>query len=457
MTARVQENTANAMHAGSLRDLISNIASVGRQAFAGRTNGYCGGDIGDMCRRLLEIRAEASAVSLAEEIIHTYAELNDGERLDFFNVLLDEFLPDSDNLDAAIEAYQANPTPDAHMKLMKAADSPRQTLLRAMNMAPHGTAAIVSMREDLKCFLRQQPQLVPVESDMVYLLRLWFNRGFLSIARIDWHTPAAILEKLIAYEAVHEIKGWDDLRRRLAADRRFFAFFHPALPEEPLVFIEVALMQGLTGSIKSVLQQDQPGEDNRGKPDTAIFYSISNCQPGLAGVSFGDFLIKQVTEELSAELPHIKTFSTLSPIPGFRRWLGAAATNMVGDLPLNDVGRQHLLRLTEPNWHVDETVAAELEPVLLSLCAHYFLKVKKHGEPVDPVARFHLRNGARLERINWRGDCSAKGLKQSAGMLVNYVYETKSVTQNHEAHVNDGEVISSPGVQQLLKAKVVLA
>lgn len=443
------------MNAGSLRNLISNIASVGRQAFGGR-NGHSG-DIGDMCRRLLEIRGEASAVSLAEEIIDNYAGLDDEDRRKFFRTLLTEFLPDAAILDDAIEVYQANPTPESHMRLVKAADSPRQTLFRAINIAPEGTAAIVSMREDLRRFLRKQPDLVPVDSDIVYLLRLWFNRGFLSIERIDWHTPAAILEKLIAYEAVHEIKGWDDLRRRLASDRRFFAFFHPALPDEPLVFVEIALMQGLTGSIETVLQQDQPSEDNRGNPDTAIFYSISNCQPGLAGVSFGDFLIKYVADELSAEMPHIKTFSTLSPIPGFRRWLEDAIKNKVADLPLGELGRQQLQRLADPDWHRDEAAAAELEPALLSLCAHYFINVKNNAEPIDPVARFHLRNGARLERINWRGDCSSKGLQQSAGMLVNYVYDSKSLTQNHEAYVNDGEIVASPAVAQLLKAKVIAA
>ena len=445
------------MKTGSLRDLISNIASVGRQAFGSSIRRGHGGDIGDMCKRLLEIRGEASAVWLAEEIIDTYAELDDDKRLEFFGVLLDEFLPNAENLNAAIKFYQASPTPDAHMKLVKAADSPRQSLFRAINAAPEGTAAIVAMREDLNRFLRQQPQLLPVDSDIVYLLRLWFNRGFLCIERIDWHTPASILEKLIAYEAVHEITGWDDLRRRLASDRRFFAFFHPALPDEPLVFVEVALMRGLTESIESVLQQDQPSEDDCGNPDTAIFYSISNCQPGLKGVSFGDFLIKYVTDELSAELPHIKTFSTLSPIPGFRHWLDDAVRNKVGDLPLTELGRRQLRQLNDPNWHLDKSAAAELEPVLLSLCAYYFLNIKKYGEPLDPVARFHLRNGARLERINWLGDCSPKGLRQSAGMLVNYVYEPKSVTQNHEAYVNDGEIISSSIVQQLLKAKVIAA
>jgi malonyl-CoA decarboxylase len=445
------------MNNESLRNLISNIASVGRQAFGrGDSNGH-GGDIDVMCRRILEIRGEASAVSLAKEIIDAYARLSEDGRLDFFNVLLREFLPDAEILNDAIEIYQANPTPDTHMKLVKAADSPRQTLFRAINMAPEGTAAIVSMRQDLRRILREQPKLLPVDSDILYLLRLWFNRGFLRIERIDWGSPAAILEKLIAYEAVHEIKGWDDLRRRLASDRRFFAFFHPALPDEPLVFVEVALMQGLIGSIDTVLQQGQPSDDNQGKPDTAIFYSISNCQPGLAGVSFGDFLIKYVTDELSAEMPHIKTFSTLSPIPGFGRWLEDALANGASDLPASELGRQRLEQLADPDWYVDEKASADLEPVLLSLCAHYFLNVKQNGEPVDPVARFHLRNGARLERINWRGDCSEKGLRQSAGMLVNYVYESTSVTQNHESYVNDGEVISSPGVNQLLKAKVIAA
>lgn len=442
------------MNIGSLRNLISNIASVGRQAFGG---GLQSGDIGVLCKRLLEIRGEASSVSLAEQIVLTYALLDEDERLDFFRVLLHDFLPDPVVLEDAIEIYQANPTPDAHMRLLKAADSPRQALFRAINMAPHGTEAIVSMREDITHLLRQHPDLKPVESDIVYLLRLWFNRGFLKLERIDWHTPAAILEKLIAYEAVHEIKGWDDLRRRLASDRRFFAFFHPALPNEPLVFVEVALMKGLTGSIDSVLHQDQPDAENAGKPDTAIFYSISNCQPGLKGVSFGDFLIKHVTDELAAELPDIKTFATLSPVPGFRNWLDAAVTDETARLPLGDFGRRRLQRLDEADWHLDETAVAELEPLLLKLCAHYFLHAKSAGEPVDPVARFHLRNGARLERINWLGNTSSKGLVQSSGMLVNYVYDRKTVTQNHEAYVNHGEIISSAAVQQLLKAREIAA
>ena len=445
------------MNAGSLRNLISNIATVGRQAFRGKPRSGHSGEITDMCKRLLEIRGEASAVSLAKQIIATYADLEDDDRHDFFNVLLHDFMPDAEVLHEAIEIYLAYPTPDSHMKMVKAADSPRQTLFRAINMAPEGTAAIVSMREDLRRFLPKQPNLLPVDSDIVYLLRLWFNRGFLRIERIDWNTPAAILEKLIAYEVVHEIQGWDDLRRRLASDRRFFAFFHPALPDEPLVFVEVALMQGLTNSIDQVLQQEQPTENTQTIPDTAIFYSINNCQPGLIGVSFGDFLIKHVTDELSAELPHIKTFSTLSPIPGFRKWLATTTERMPAELPLSDSEHQTLKMLDDPEWNTDAAKCAELEPVLLTLCAHYLLNVRTGDEPLDPVARFHLRNGARLERINWCGCMSSKGIVQSAGMLVNYVYEPRSVTQNHEAYVNNGTVISSPAVQQLLKSRVIAA
>ncbi|MBT8077986.1 MAG: malonyl-CoA decarboxylase [Gammaproteobacteria bacterium] len=445
------------MKAGSLRNLISNIASASRQAFSGKARPGHNGDIADMCKRLLQIRAEASAISLAVEIIETYAGLDDDAKLAFFRVLLNEFLPNPEVLGEAIEIYQANPTPDTHMKMVKAADSPRQTLLRAINMAPEGTAAIVAMREDLNRFLPRHPRLLPVDSDMVYLLRLWFNRGFLTLERIDWNTPAAILEKLIAYEVVHEIQGWDDLRRRLEKDRRFFAFFHPALPEEPLVFVEVALMKGLTDKIACVLQQDNPCELSNERPDTAIFYSINNCQPGLKGVSFGDFLIKHVTDKLSAELDHIKTFSTLSPIPGFRTWLDDVLKFTPGELPLAEAERKILAVLSDDGWHEDEGLCAELQPVMLTLCAHYLLNVKKHGEPIDPAARFHLRNGARLERINWLGNPSAKGLQQSAGMLVNYVYEPKKVTENHEAYVNEGQIVASAAVQQLLKARVIAA
>ena len=267
------------------------------------------------------------------------------------------------------------------------------------------------------------------------------------LVRIDWNTSATILEKLIHYEAVHEIRDWQDLHRRLAEDRRCFAFFHPGLRDEPLIFVQVALVKGLAGAVQPLLESAEVGDPNRA--DTAVFYSISNCQDGLKGISFGNFLIKQVVAELSAELPNLRHFVTLSPIPGFGKWLHRTMTDRV---ETGDERAQAILQtLQRGDWYRDSPVAKELEIPLKQLCARYLLKEKKHAMPLDPVARFHLGNGARLERINWLGDISAKGIRQSAGMLVNYYYDLSSIEKHHEAYANSGEVIASKAVTGLIR------
>jgi malonyl-CoA decarboxylase len=315
-----------------------------------------------------------------------------------------------------------------------------------MNMAAGGTAALVDMRQDLLAHVRKMPELRPLDSDLRHLLGSWFNRGFLEIRRIDWQTPAALLEKLIDYEAVHEIQGWDDLRRRLAPDRRCFAFLHPALPGEPLIFVEVALTTGLAASIQPLLARDGDEAAARAREaaaDTAIFYSISNCQDGLRGVSLGNFLIKQVVEELKAELPRIVRFSTLSPVPGFRRWLEAASQR--GALPAPD---WEILQADAPWWEKPEAAEALRRP-LTAACARYLTTPSEGRGPADAVAKFHLGNGARLERINWLGNTAPRGIAESFGIMVNYLYDPEQIEANHEAFVR-GTYVRSLEVNNLL-------
>ncbi|HEY0422349.1 MAG TPA: malonyl-CoA decarboxylase, partial [Rhodopila sp.] len=357
----------------------------------------------------------------------------------------------------------------------------RQELLRRMNMSPGGTAALVAMRRDLLGHLRDNPSLKPLDYDLRHLLGSWFNRGFLELRRIDWQTPAAVLEKLITYEAVHEIQGWEDLRRRLAADRRCFGFFHPALPGEPLIFVEVALTEGLAASVQPLLARegDEVAERARERAaDTAIFYSISNCQDGLRGISFGNFLIKQVVEELKAELPGLVRFSTLSPVPGFRRWLERrlaaedaanvlredemAELRLAAGQPIEEGDPAALLGglLGTERWWETPQLADALRLPLTRLCATYLTttvesrgsaegKSARSRAPADPVARFHLGNGARLERVNWLGNTAARGIKESYGIMVNYLYDPDEIEANHEGFVR-GMVVRSAAVDALV-------
>src|SRR4051812_27039005 len=394
-----------------------------------------------LTKAMLSERGEASGAAVARELQESLAALGPEDRLAFFRFLAEGFTPDTAKLRKAAEAWLAAPGAEAAARLADAAEPPRQELLRRMNMAPGGTAALVRMREELGGPARQDPALKLLDADLRHLFASWFNRGFLELRRIDWQTPAAVLEKLIRYEAVHEIQGWDDLRRRLDADRRCFAFFHPALPGEPLIFVEVALVQGLAAAVQPLLSRDSPPGD-LAQADTAIFYSISNCQEGLRGISFGNFLIKQVVEELKAELPQITRFSTLSPVPGFRRWLeqrldsaGTEAANadaavfsedeakrlvtVAGGILVDAIDAFRTL-IGEGEWWRDPDRVEVLRAPLLRLCATYLTRPSKGVSAIDSVARFHLGNGARLERINWLGNTSVRGIKESFGLMVNY-------------------------------------
>jgi len=405
----------------------------------------------DLCHALLAERGEPSSAALAMEALAVYSTLDEPGRGEFFETLARDFGPDQESLLRAIDAYRATPTHRTLSALEQAIEPPRQELFRRLNMAPGGTAALVEMRGRILAMMGERTQLQPVEYDLAHLLRSWFNRGFITLQRIDWHTPAHILEKLIQYEAVHEINGWDDLRRRLAADRRCFGFFHPALPDEPLIFVEVALVRGLASAVQPLLDPASEMVDAE-RADTAIFYSISDCQPGLRGISFGNFLIKQVAAELQAELGKVKTFATLSPVPGLRAWLDKS----LADLTLLPGGMKLAAWLEKTRGSASRRAAPvpeDLRELLTSLCAHYLTRVQRNdGRPDDAVARFHLRNGARLERINWSADTSARGLASYAGLMVNYLYELDEVERNHEAYVNEGRISASRRVEGLARA-----
>jgi malonyl-CoA decarboxylase len=396
---------------------------------------------------LLSERGEASGALVALQLHEALGALDASDRHGFQRYLATEFRPDKAALRAAAERYLADSTAEAAATLAQAADPPRQELLRRMNMAPGGTGALIAMRSEINARLRGEPGLKLLDADLRHLFASWFNRGFLELRRIDWQTPAEVLEKLIAHEAVHEIKGWDDLRRRLAPDRRCFAFFHPALPGDPLIFVEVALVEGLATAVPPLLSQDidEPAARAQAvRADTAIFYSISNCHDGLRGVSFGNFLIKQVVEELRAEFPQLRQFSTLSPVPGFRRWLNQYLADGGGPgVPsLRDIE-------SDGGWH-DPAQSELLRPALMRLCALYLTRHPSAGSRIDPVARFHLANGARLERINWLGNTSPRAIQESFGIMVNYLYDHDSIEDNHQAFLRDGTIVRSPDVDALM-------
>ncbi|MDX2258121.1 MAG: malonyl-CoA decarboxylase [Hyphomicrobiaceae bacterium] len=400
---------------------------------------------------LVSGRGEASGVAIARQILQHYRILGGEERRAFFRYLAHTLRPDGGAVAAAVEAYRAAPGEAALSRLQAAVESPRQEFFRRLNLAPGATAEIVGMRRDLLRMPSDDTSLAAVDADLRHLFVSWFNRGFLVLRRIDWQTPAAILEKIIAYEAVHAINGWEDLRRRLdPADRRCFAFFHPSLIDEPLIFVEVALAHETPQAIRPVLdaaRRSQPIAE----PTTAVFYSISNCQDGLKGISFGNFLIKQVVEELARELPSLKTFVTLSPVPSFARWLDRLRADDP-DQVLTPADHEALKGLRNPGWADDAATAERLKATLMPLAAHYFTRARTaDNKPVDPVARFHLGNGARLESINWRGDLSEKGLREAHGLMVNYRYELKDIEKNHEAFANDGQVVVSRAVKSLLR------
>ncbi len=424
-------------------------------------------------RECLEARGgEVSARMRAAELGETYLELDAEGRRRFLDVLATEFGLDETALEAAIDHYRRAETPRikvaAERRLRQATLPRRVKLLTQFNALPEGIKFLVDLRADLLALEDRSPALDGLDADLRELLASWFDTGFLDLARITWDSPAALLEKLIAYEAVHEIRSWDDLRHRVESDRHLYALFHPRMPEEPLAFVEVALVKGIARNVQALLDggpSDAKPGDKPDAADTAIFYSITNTQKGLRGISFGEYLIKRVVQRLAVELPRIKTFATLSPIPGLRAWLETAPREAfeqalseaerggVRALGGNDDPRAALaVILARDDWHNDPVVRKALEGPLLRLCARYFTERRENGEPIDPVARFHLRNGARLEHVNWLGDTSAQGLSRSAGLMANYRYVLADMEKNHEAYVKDGRIAMSSEARSLIRS-----
>ena len=404
--------------ANALGDLLSTLLL--RRPF--KRGGSKEGSISKLCLSLLSEVTEVSGLQLAGVILEKYHELDEKGRLDFFSFLNKDLDIDPDLLVSLAQKYQETQSPEIFKRLSEASEPRRKELFRRLNHAPGATADLVKMREQLLSLLRENPSYARTDFDFIHLLRSWFNRGFLVLRQITWDTSASILEKIVEYEAVHEIKNLEDLRRRLLPkDRRCFAFFHPSMPDDPLIFVEVALTNGVATSIQKVLSESREEIDLQAA-NSAIFYSISNCQEGLSGISFGNSLIKQVVQDLSREMPHLKTFVTLSPIPGLTKWI-------------KDEGLEKLV---------------QDQGMLKQITAHYLVEVKgKNKRPIDPVAKFHLGNGAIIHQINIDADLSEKGLLQSKGVMVNYLYDLSKISQNVELFSKEGEISANTTIKSL--------
>lgn len=415
----------------------------------------------------LETRGgQVSARARAAELGETYLVLNEQGRRRFLEILARDYDVNTVEVDTAIaarqEAREEAERRRAENYLREALVPPRVKLLSQFNELSQGVKFLVDLRAELMMFAAEDIRLQALDGDIHALLASWFDIGFLDLKRMTWGTPATLLEKLIEYEAVHAIRSWDDLKNRLGEDRRCYAYFHPRMPDEPLIFVQVALVQGMSGNVQGLLDEGAPAGDPD-EADTAIFYSISNCHLGLAGVNFGNFLIKRVVDDLVRDLPNLKTFATLSPIPGFRDWIREHAN---GDqLTLFDDSEFQLLEsatgvadpitaieslLSQSDWTKKAELTAILEPILMRLCARYLVQSRNGQRARNRVAHFHLSNGARIERINWLADTSARGLEQSAGLMVNYRYKLADIEKNHEAYTGKGEVTASPAVKKLL-------
>ncbi|SNS09103.1 malonyl-CoA decarboxylase [Antarctobacter heliothermus] len=395
----------------------------------------------ELCDLLLTDLGDVSFSKVSRALLAKYRQMSVTEQRTFFDMLAHDFDIDADTLAQLATDYAKSRDPNTLAALTACAEPPRQELLRRLNRVAGATADLVAMRCDLLAMIKDAPHLAVIDQDFLHLFRSWFNQGFLVLRRINWDSPASILEKIIEYEAVHAIDSWDDLRRRLLPDdRRCYAYFHPAMPDEPLIFVEVALTDGIAGNIQAVLAEDRPAL-SPDKINTAVFYSISNCQKGLRGISFGNSLIKQVVEDLKTALPQLTTFVTLSPIPGFRRW----AEQALFTLPEAEAAK-----LAQA---MAEAETGEGDDTLRGYVARYLITEKhKRGGPLDPVARFHLGNGALIHDIHIGADRSANGLRQSCGAMVNYLYDLAQIDPNIERHSTSGTVAHARPLATLLKS-----
>ena len=421
------------------QDFLSGLVKRQRSLFAKSESE----SINDLVDKLMGSVGEVSGIVTARQVLDRYAALNSDEQLAFFHHLEQNFNADENQIKSAYANYIGETSSSTLNDLSKAAEPLRQELFRRLNQTPGATHDLVAMRCNLLGFLKKYPALSAVDEDFQRLFTSWFGRGFLQLQTIDWSTSAAILERIIRYEAVHAIKDWDDLRNRIAPpNRRCFAFFHPALIDEPLIFVEVALTHGIPNSIDAILNEPETDTDSNGNLDAAVFYSISNCQPGLNNISFGNLLIKQVVQELQAEFPSIKTFVTLSPVPGFNHWLESDDSANTAEL---DALRKEVAGLSLADA-ADETQQENIRKLVLN----YLVLSKSKNKPRDPVARFHLGNGATLHEVNAGADLSENGMKQSRSVMVNYLYDLSNIESNHEQFALEGTVNFHPKLKSLL-------
>jgi len=444
-----------AVNSSFFSDMLQTIADRGRALIQRREPARKRSvDLVELCEDLLSGRGEASGVALARDILARYGTLTIGPRIAFFEALESTFGHDRARIASAVATWEQSPSAENAAELHRATEPKRLELFRRLNLAPGGTAALVRMREQLMDAMDHREDLAAIDRDFVHLFSSWFNRGFLVLRRIDWSTPAVILQKIIRYEAVHEIQDWDDLRRRIdLPDRRCYAFFHPALVDDPLIFVEVALTREIPSAIAPILADKRDVVEPE-RATTAVFYSITNCQRGLAGVSFGNFLIKQVVEEASREVPRVSTFVTLSPAPNFAAWL-KRERGQPASMAVDEDDRVALAALDNPDWWRVPEIAERVREPLLRAAAWYYVRARNgRGLPFDPVARFHLGNGARLEQLDWLGDTSERALLQSYGLMVNYLYELENIEKNHEAYAQQRIVVAAKSVTRLIRTPV---
>lgn len=407
--------------------------------------------LGELAAQLLEPNGDASAAKIAGELFAGYFVLSQTDRVAFLNFIADIYGPDPALVDAAIAMHQADPSDQSIATLRMATDSQCQKLIRRLNMAENGTLMLIRMREDVLTNQKQIKNFASLDSDFSHVFTPWFNLGFLDLRQMTWNSPASLLHKIITYEAVHAIQGWDDLRRRVEPDdRRCYAFVHPRMPDEPLIFVEVALTREIPSAISALLDEHRAPTSAR-DATAAVFYSISNCQDGLRGIPFGNILIKRVVELLSRELPLIKTFVTLSPVPGFAAWLKKEMQNK--NTVLTPSEGADLQTALLDGWSPKDAQPQQRE-AMLSAAARYFIEGRtKDGKIIDPVARFHLGNGAQLERINWGADMSQAGLRASYGLMVNYLYDLKKIEKNVERFSQSPEVVAGNDVKRLMRIR----
>ena len=432
----------------NLKEIISSIADVGQKLF--KKTDLKKDDLETillLCDDLISNKGAAFGITVARDITNLYQSLSFENKLLFFKKINEKYKPSHTKVTEAIENYQKTQNDKNLYKLFVTSEGKRRELFKRMNMAPNGISTIVSLREDLLKILDENKDLVPLDDDLRELFKSWFNPGFLKLAKITWDTKAAVLEKIMKYERVHEIKNMDELKRRLGEDKRFFAYFHPALEDEPIIFVQVALTNGLGKSIQEITK---PRSDGDKKYDTATFYSISNCQEGLSRVTLGNFLIKRVVFEIQEELPNIKHFGTLSPIPGFRDWFSyledVKIKNILGKIPLENIS---FLKSTD--LKVGDPRIVSNKEAITKLVAHYLMNEKNHKQlPINDVCRFHLGNGAIIDDIVINANVSEVGLNRSFGVMVNYLYELKNIEKNHEEYINNKTIIISDKLKKII-------